>query len=149
MKATLGISLLNTDLVMSSVIAQLVKNPSAMQETWVWFLGREDPLEKGKATHSSIVVWRIPWTVYYMGLQRVRYDRMAFTFTIHPHPTQVLNKELCSWNQINATFKYTFTTSPSNPTTTYLAYRKLMFMQWMFFQARVLEWGATAFSVMK
>ena len=44
-------------------IAQLVKNPPAMQETPVGFLGREDPLEKGKAAHSSILAWRIPWTV--------------------------------------------------------------------------------------
>ena len=43
--------------------AQLVKNPPAMRETWVQFLGWEDPLEKGKATHSSILAWRIPWTV--------------------------------------------------------------------------------------
>jgi len=46
----------------ASLIAQLVKNPSAMQETLVRFLGQEDPLEKGKATHSSILAWRIPWT---------------------------------------------------------------------------------------
>ena len=43
-------------------VAQLVKNPPAMQETWVRSLGWEDPLEKGKATHSSILVWRISWT---------------------------------------------------------------------------------------
>ena len=41
---------------------QLVKNLPAMQETWVQSLGWEDPLEKGKATHSSILAWRIPWT---------------------------------------------------------------------------------------
>ena len=46
-----------------SLIAQLVKNPLAMQETPVWFLGWEDPPEKGKATHSSILAWRIPCTV--------------------------------------------------------------------------------------
>ena len=46
-----------------SLIAQLVKNPLAMQETPVWFLGQEDPLEKAIATHSSILAWRIPWTV--------------------------------------------------------------------------------------
>ena len=40
----------------------MVKNPPAMQETWVLSLGQEDPLEKGKATHSSILAWRIPWT---------------------------------------------------------------------------------------
>ena len=46
-----------------ALVAQLVKNPPAMQETWVQSLGREDPLEKGKATHSSILAWRIPWTI--------------------------------------------------------------------------------------
>ena len=45
------------------LVAQLVKNPPAMQETWVRSLGWEDPLEKRKATHSSILAWRIPWTV--------------------------------------------------------------------------------------
>ena len=44
-------------------MAQLVKNLPAIQETLVQFLGQEDPLEKGKATHSSILAWRIPWTV--------------------------------------------------------------------------------------
>ena len=42
------------------LVAQLVKNPPAIQETWVWSLGWEDPLERGKATHSSILAWRIP-----------------------------------------------------------------------------------------
>ena len=43
-------------------MAQMVKNPPAMQETRVQSLGWEDPLEKGMATHSSILAWRIPWT---------------------------------------------------------------------------------------
>ena len=43
--------------------AQLVKNPPAMRETWVRSLGWEDPLEKGTATHSNILAWRIPWAV--------------------------------------------------------------------------------------
>ena len=46
------------------LVAQLVKNPAAIQETWVRSLGWEDPLEEGTATHSSILAWRIPWTVY-------------------------------------------------------------------------------------
>ena len=50
------------DLRWSFLIAQLVKNPPAMWETWVRSLGWEDPLEKGKATHSNILSWRIPWT---------------------------------------------------------------------------------------
>ena len=44
-------------------VAQLVKSPATMQETWVRSLDWEDPLEKGMATHSGIVAWRIPWTV--------------------------------------------------------------------------------------
>ena len=47
----------------ASLVAQLVKNPPAMQEAWVRSLGWEDPLEKKKATHSSVLAWRIPWTV--------------------------------------------------------------------------------------
>ena len=47
----------------ASLVAQLVKNPPAMWETWVQSLAWEDPLEKGLATHSSILAWRIPWTV--------------------------------------------------------------------------------------
>ena len=52
----------NSSLV-ASLVAQLVKNQPAMWETWVRSLGLEDPLEKVKATHSSILAWRIPWTV--------------------------------------------------------------------------------------
>ena len=46
----------------ASQVAQLVKNLPAMQETWVRFLGQQDPLEKEMATHSSILAWRISWT---------------------------------------------------------------------------------------
>ena len=52
-----------------SLIAQLVKNLPAMQETWVRFLGWEDPLEKEMAIHSSILAWKIPWTEQAGGLQ--------------------------------------------------------------------------------
>ena len=47
----------------ASLVAQLVKNPPSMQETWARSLSWKDPLEEGKATHSSILAWRIPWTV--------------------------------------------------------------------------------------
>ena len=54
----------------ASLVAQLVKNPPAMRETWVRSLSWEDPLEKGmKVTHSNILAWRIPWTVLSMGSQ--------------------------------------------------------------------------------
>ena len=64
---------------MASLVVQLVENLLAMRETWVQSLGWEDPLEKGKATHSSILAQRIPWTVLSMGLQRVRHDWATFT----------------------------------------------------------------------
>ena len=54
----------------------------AMWETWVQFLGWEDPLEKGKATHSGILVWRIPCTLLSMGSQRVGHDWAIFTFIL-------------------------------------------------------------------
>ena len=50
-----------------SLVAQLVKNAPPMWKTWVWCLGWEDPLEKGIATHSSVLAWRTPWTVQSMG----------------------------------------------------------------------------------
>ena len=49
--------------VLASLVAQLVKSPLVMRETWVQSLVWEDLLEKGKATHSSLLAWRIPWTV--------------------------------------------------------------------------------------
>ena len=57
----------------------MIKKLPVMQETWVKSLGQEDPLEKEMTTHSSILAWRIPWTVepgelQSMGLQRVRHD---------------------------------------------------------------------------
>ena len=52
----------NDHIIMASLVAQMAKNLPAMHETQVWSLGREDPLEEGMATHSSILAWRIPWT---------------------------------------------------------------------------------------
>ena len=62
-----------------SPVAQMVKNLPAVQETWVQSLGQKDPLEKGMATHSSILAWRISWTeepgrLQSIGSQRVRHD---------------------------------------------------------------------------
>ena len=61
------------------LVAHLETNPSAMQETWVQFLGWKDPLEKGLATSCSILAWKIPWTeepgrLESMGSQGVRHD---------------------------------------------------------------------------
>ena len=61
------------------VVAQMVQNLPALQETWVWSLAWEDPLEEGKETHSSIHAWRIPWTeepsrLQAIGLHGVKHD---------------------------------------------------------------------------
>ena len=63
----------------ASLVTQTVKNMPAMRETWVQSLGWEDPLEKGMATHCSILAWRIPWTeepcrLLSIRLQTVRHD---------------------------------------------------------------------------
>ena len=75
------------------MIAQLVKTPPAVPETPVHFLGQEDPLEKGKATHSSFLAWRIPWTVESTGSQRVGHSLIkhenlpqSLFFSMHYYP---------------------------------------------------------------
>ena len=69
-----------------AILAQMVKNPPAVQETWVWSLGWEDHLEKEMAIHSSILAWIVPWTeepgrLQSMGLQIVGCDWVTHTFT--------------------------------------------------------------------
>ena len=71
----------------ASLGVQMVKSSPAMQETWVWSLGQEDPLEEEMATHSSIFAWRIPWTeetgsLQSMGSQRVGHDWETNTFIL-------------------------------------------------------------------
>ena len=61
----------------ASLVAQMVKNLLAMQETWVQSLEQEDPLESGMATHSSILAWRIPWTEESGGLQSLGSQRVG------------------------------------------------------------------------
>ena len=67
----IGYPIPSAPVFLASPVAQIVKNLPAMQETWVWSLGWEDPLEKGMATHSSILAWRIPM------------DRGAWQATVH------------------------------------------------------------------
>ena len=62
---------------MASLVAQTIKNPPAMWETWVQSLGWEDPLEKGMVTHSSILAWEITWTEEPGGLQSMGSQRVG------------------------------------------------------------------------
>ena len=74
----------------TSLVAQMIKNLPAMQETWVQSLGWEDPLEKGMVTHSSIFAWKIPWTeesgqLQSTGSQRVGHNWVTNTQTPEPY----------------------------------------------------------------
>ena len=74
-----GSKKLDTTEQLSTLVAQMVKNLPAMQETQIQVLGWEDPLERGMATHCSILAWRIPWTEepgrrQFMGLQKVGHN---------------------------------------------------------------------------
>ena len=76
----------------ASLVAQLVRNPPAMRETWVRSLDWEDPLEKGKDTHSSILAWRIPWTVKSMGNKESdRTEWLSLSLFICPMDTIISN----------------------------------------------------------
>ena len=82
----INLILLHFVLLWASLVAQMVKNLPAMLETWVRSLDWEDTLEKGTATHSNILAWRIPLTqephgLQSMGSQRVRHDWATFTFS--------------------------------------------------------------------
>ena len=77
----------------ASLVAQLVKNPPAMRETWVQSLAWEAPLEKGKATHSSILAWRIPWTLV-LGVAKSRTQLSNF----RAFASKKENKQPCTFS---------------------------------------------------
>ena len=115
-------------------MAQKVKNLSAVQETWVQSLGREDPLEKGMDTQSSILAWRIPWTgepgrLQSMGSQRVRHNwAMKHIFIF------MLCAVLCLVTQLCPTLCDSTDCSPPGSSVHGIS------------QARILEWVAIPFS---
>ena len=88
--------------LIASLVAQRLKRLPAMRETWVWFLGQENPLEKEMATHSSILAWRISWTEEPSGLQstgsqRVRHKwatSLSLSRWTRCHDLSFLNVEL-------------------------------------------------------
>ena len=79
-----------------SLVAQSVKYLPAMQETWIQSLGQEDPQEKGMATHSSILAWRIPWTEELGGLQPIGLQRIRHNWTTYmAHWKSLMRSGLC------------------------------------------------------
>ena len=94
--------------ILTSLVDQMVKNLPAMQETQVWSMGQEDPLEKEIATHSSIIVWRIPWTEKPHGLQstgsqRVEHDWVTNTSTFFtpPNPYRFRTVSQSYWESVS------------------------------------------------
>ena len=91
--------------VLGFPVAQTIKNLPAMQKTQVQFLGREDPLEKGMATHSSILAWRIPWTeepcrLQSMGSQRVRHNwATEYTWGNHRCGAHIASSAVSLWHR--------------------------------------------------
>ena len=69
----------------ASLVAQLIKKPPAMWEAWIQSLGWQYPLEKGKAAHSSILAWRIPWTVHGVAKSRLRLSNFHFHYQVGEH----------------------------------------------------------------
>ena len=79
-------------------MAQLVKNPSIVWETWVQSLGWEDPLKKGKATHSSILAWKISWTVSWGHKESDTTEQLSLSGIILCTVHRKLNKEIPAFN---------------------------------------------------
>ena len=82
----------------------MVKNLPAVWETWVWSLGREDPLEEGMASHCSILAWRIPWTEEPGGLQSTGSQRVGHSWEInYQHWVTAMCQQLCLFIHITLT----------------------------------------------
>ena len=93
----------------ATLMAQMVKNLTALQETWVWSLGQEEPLKKGMSTHSSILAWRIqgteePGGLQFIALQRVRHNWVTSTSLLNHMPSLMLSDSLGGGVRNHTTF---------------------------------------------
>ena len=100
-----NIGLIRLPFVSCFLVAQMVKSLPAMQETQVWSLGMEDTLEKGMATHSSILAWRIPWTeesweLQFIGSQKVKHNWVTNTLSLK-HKSVINQLQQLAANPIN------------------------------------------------
>ena len=106
----ISVKFTQNSLVGTSLVAQRIKRLPTMRETWIWSLGRQDPLEKEMATHSSILAWRIPWMeepsrLQSAGSQRVRHDWV--TSLTHLCKVQISGQGI---NRLPSIFTWTFHT---------------------------------------
>ena len=88
-------------ILLDFLVAQMVKHPLAMQETWIWSLGWEDNLEKEMATHSSIPAWRIPWTEEPGGLKSIGSQKLGHDWATNTDTHNIVATSLFSddfWN---------------------------------------------------
>ena len=84
----------------ASPVAQMVRNPSVMQETWVQFLGQQDLLEKRMATHFSILAWRIPWTEEPVG--HTSFPLSSKAYIQGGSLRKTCRRMLCTWLCVHA-----------------------------------------------
>ena len=92
----------------ASLVAQRVKNPPAMRETWVQSLGWEDPLEEGMAIYSSILAWRMPWTEEPGGLQSMGSQRVGQTERLSTQSLQAMSSPTLPISSCRLFFKIKF-----------------------------------------
>ena len=90
----------------SSLLAQTVKNLPPMQDTWIWSLGWEDPLEKKMAIYSSILVCRIPWTEEPGGLQSIGSERVGHDWATNTASSHGQATSLSSLNSVNSSIDW-------------------------------------------
>ena len=115
----------------SFLVAQLVENLPAMQETRVWSLGREDPLEKEMATHSSVLAWRIPWTEEPGGLQTMESQESDMTKQLN-HQTVAILLTIILYKYL-VYFCFVFQTFPFNVIMSFFQHSGLLIL---FFKVR-------------
>ena len=92
----------------ASLVAQRLKNPPAMRETWVQSLGWEDPLEEGMAIYSSILAWRMPWTEEPGGLQSMGSQRVGQTERLSTQSLQAMSSPTLPISSCRLFFKIKF-----------------------------------------
>ena len=132
-----GLSLINTVHVIlnrAPLVAQMVKNLSAMWEAWVWSLGGEEPPEEGTATHSSILTWRIPWTeepggLQPMGLQRVGHNWVGNSLLWYWITKHMQKRETYTWKSSSTSRRNHISPYPSlNHSVDFVHYHQLYVM---------------------
>ena len=124
----------------TSLVAQMVKNLPAMQETHVWSLGWEDPLEEGMATHSSILAWRIPWTEEAGWLQSMKSRRVGCNWATDTF--LYLDPIFLQWPHLSSFSLVPYAWLYLSPSLFFLSHflQQILIFEWIFFCQRSSKW---------